>query len=448
MPKERLPMLVGTLALLVAISLAGWRQASPAWSRYQDDPRVRLVTPTLTNEPELCLTCHQGIEEIDDSHPVEAFGCVLCHGGEALSLDETTVHDTLIGAPGNLANPSDLTVAEVSCGGSDCHSGAVADGRDHIARANRGLHATYAGAVTLLLDTANLRQDSLSYGLTTASDDAVLHPDGLLTLSGFSEDQMTNAMVARFLAECTSCHVGEAGQPETYQYRSSGCASCHMLYTRDGRYQGGDPTLANSEPGYAALHRLTTAIPSSTCNTCHNRGEYDLETVTFRPRPDLEGIEGLAPGDRRNRELYLSGSTHFAACQYTLDCIDCHTEAEVMGSGDILPGMGISPAVECRTCHGTLEESPPRITLEDPNAVVFRLAQLNPFYDLFIGNSVLLDNQGIPMGHVRVEGAIVSLSSKTGERSYLIPQVAGSTCEQDVSQQAAADCQECHTYEP
>jgi hypothetical protein len=36
-------------------------------------PAAKSITPTLTNKPEVCLTCHDGIEEISPSHPVQTF---------------------------------------------------------------------------------------------------------------------------------------------------------------------------------------------------------------------------------------------------------------------------------------------------------------------------------------------------------------------------------------
>ena len=93
-------------------------------------PAPKTITPTLTNQPELCLTCHDGIEEISPAHPVEAFGCVICHGGNALALDENLAHAGLRGGK----NPADFSVVEASCGGAECHSGTSADQRDHIQR--------------------------------------------------------------------------------------------------------------------------------------------------------------------------------------------------------------------------------------------------------------------------------------------------------------------------
>ncbi|MER3514298.1 MAG: hypothetical protein C4310_07840, partial [Chloroflexota bacterium] len=89
------------------------------------------------------LTCHDGIEEISPSHPLATFGCVRCHGGNALALDKTLAHTGLRGG----RNPSDFSVVEASCGGSDCHSGSAEAQRDHIHRAMTSVQATYAGAI-------------------------------------------------------------------------------------------------------------------------------------------------------------------------------------------------------------------------------------------------------------------------------------------------------------
>jgi hypothetical protein len=102
----------------------------------------KSITPTLTNQTELCLTCHDGFEEISPSHPVEVFGCVICHGGNALALDANLAHTRVRGGK----NPSDFSVVEASCGGSQCHSGAAEDHRDHIQRSTTSVQGTYAGA--------------------------------------------------------------------------------------------------------------------------------------------------------------------------------------------------------------------------------------------------------------------------------------------------------------
>jgi hypothetical protein len=67
-------------------------------------------------------------------------------------------------------------------------------------------------------------------------------------------------------------------------YRSSGCAACHVIYANDrdpahsaeyaafgnrGRSFSTDPTLPKDEPGHPVRHAFTRAIPSSQCIVCH-----------------------------------------------------------------------------------------------------------------------------------------------------------------------------------
>jgi hypothetical protein len=76
--------------------------------------------------------------------------------------------------------------------------------------------------------------------------------------------------------------MGTNDQPG--DYRSSGCASCHVVYANDrdpnhsgpyakfgneGQSQSIDPTINRHESGHPLEHRFTRAIPTSTCMVCH-----------------------------------------------------------------------------------------------------------------------------------------------------------------------------------
>jgi hypothetical protein len=67
-------------------------------------------------------------------------------------------------------------------------------------------------------------------------------------------------------------------------YRSSGCTACHVVYANDrdplhsgpwsvyghrGLSATGDPTIPKNEQGHPIRHRLTRAIPTSQCMSCH-----------------------------------------------------------------------------------------------------------------------------------------------------------------------------------
>ncbi len=430
-------ILIGTAALLLSLVFVAGRQARPGWHQYSQNAAVQLITPILTGEPELCLTCHAGIEEISEAHPVDAFGCVICHGGDRLSLDEELAHQSLTGG----ANPSSPESVEQGCGGNDCHSGQPGEARDHIARIESSLHSSYAGALNQIIGN----ESGPYYGLQAISDADIQHPEAVGVLLSFELAGLPDA----FSENCLSCHLGAEAPQESYAYRSTGCAACHIPSNNAGYYLGGDPTIPRDEPGHIELHRLTTQIPFTQCNTCHNRGNYSVEELRFTPRSDLPAPHEL-PADPTGYRLaqYYPPGQPFTRCEWELDCIDCHTTDETMGSRDITIAQSDSQQVQCKTCHGTPEESPAFITIDDSNHPAVRRAILNPHYDIRTGTEVLLAPDGDTLGAVQRIGESIILITKVSGRSYSIPQVIGSDCEQDGDQQEADYCRECHAYAP
>jgi len=230
-------------------------------------------------------------------------------------------------------------------------------------------------------------------------------------------------MLQKFGAECLTCHL-EALPPQGSDYaRETGCAACHTPQSE----WGGD------------VHRLTTAIPYAQCNTCHNRGNYDLGRMSFLPRED----EPL-----RRIDDYYQPIAQFTQCEYTLDCIDCHTRAESMGDGDIYPDQAAMEYVQCKTCHGTLTELPLTKTLEDADDLAFRLAQLNPVVDLQLGDTILVTERGEPLWNIRPVGeGVYELVGKVTRQKFTFRAVKGSGCQQNPAEQESRYCHECHAVE-
>ena len=106
----------------------------------------------------------------------------MCHGGERLALDADLAHSSMLGG----ANPSDFSVVQQSCGGTDCHSGSPDAQRDHIQRAMTSVQSTYAGAITNILYTFGAQPDlTARYGTTAITDDAVTTSTGVPALELF-----------------------------------------------------------------------------------------------------------------------------------------------------------------------------------------------------------------------------------------------------------------------
>ena len=406
-------LLLGACAVFLLIIGLAW------WLEWRTLEPIAL-TPTLTGEVEYCLTCHTDLVEISPSHPVENYGCVLCHGGERLALDADLAHSSMRGGK----NPSDLSVVEQSCGGADCHSGSPAEWRNHIERVKSSIMATYTGAVTQARYTFGAQPDLTPlYGLRAIQDTTLPSLTEILSLEEFDPASETTPELLTFAENCLDCHLWAAPRPGEAYTRFTGCAACHTP----------------AGPGEVEVHTLTTAISYTQCNTCHYRGSYDVQTLTFveRPRqPDTRLLD------------YYPADKQLVLCELTLDCIDCHTHIEAMGCGDIHSDQASIDHM-CSACHGTLYDSPLVRTLSDPNDIAFRLASLNPVIDLQPGDTILVsEHRDQPMWNIRLlpDGTYELFGKASGER-FVFRAVKGSGCQQHNDQQAAQYCYECHAIE-
>jgi len=375
-------------------------------------PKAVELTPTLTGQAEYCLTCHADVPEISPSHPTATFGCVTCHGGERLALDADLAHSTMRGG----ANPSDLSVVEQSCGGTSCHSGSEADDRHHIQRVMTSIQSTYAGAIANIRYTFGAQTDLNAYsGITTLTDEQT--QTGIASLAAFKAAGDDHPFIQKFGENCLTCHINATPLEDENYTRHTGCAACHST----------------------AQHTFATAIPYTQCNTCHNRGNYDLRTMTFVERTDQP---------TKRIDDYYQPIAQFTQCEYTLDCVDCHTRTEVMGNGDIHANKKDIQYTQCKTCHGTPTEQPLTKKLTDPNDIAFTLSFLNPVGDLKLGDMILITEKGEPLWNTRVlSDGTYELFGKATSQYFTFNPVMGSGCTQSGDDQSSAYCHECHAVE-
>ncbi|MEW5986870.1 MAG: hypothetical protein AB1791_09580, partial [Chloroflexota bacterium] len=383
-----------------------------------------------------CLTCHTGIEEISPSH---RFSCVACHGGDRLALDEETAHSGLRGG----RNPSDFSVVEASCGG--CHNGPAEERRDHIHRVLTSLQATYAGAIAQVGFAFGTQPDlTARQGMVAVADPHVSTDTGVAALTLFQPGPAAPRPLQTFAANCLTCHVGGQPQVRPYYYRATGCAACHVVYENDGLYRGNDPTIDKTEPGHGREHRFTTAIPYYQCNHCHNRGNYSLAQMHFLERTDLANPAGFPKPTGFRLKEYYQPIAQFTLCEWKLDCVDCHTNQQVMGDGDIHSGKAETPNTQCKTCHGTLAEMPSLTRVDRPDHPAVRSAALNPNYLVTVGDVIVQSDTGDPFGWVQWDGQKLIQTAKITGQVYEIPLVMGSACQQRPEEQESRYCHECH----
>ncbi len=451
---------VAGLALCAAAFATLWRESNQPWqswiARYDAEPNVtpvpigiRALTPTQTGKPELCVTCHVGIENISASHPAQTFGCIVCPGGDPLALDADRAHATMRGG----RNPSDLSVAAQSCGQTNCHGGYADEEQNHVDRVLKSIQATYTGGIAAVLYAYGAQSSpTAQFGIHAVSDASKPLPSkALAALEHFAP--VTKTIASTFQQNCLNggCHLSTPPkQPTAYYYRSTGCAACHYLYNDAGLYRGNDSTIPRDQPGHGTLHRLTTAIPYTQCDHCHNRGNYSLKQMTFLPREDLPPVAApiptTMPPEGRQLKEYYQPIAEFTKCEVELNCVDCHTAQEAMGSGHIYGSKKDAQYIQCQTCHGTLTTAPQVATIQDPNELAMRQARINGHADfLKVGDQVIETARAELLWSIKqmAPNKFVQLDKVTGQ-VYNVPLVKGSQCTQDGNTQTSDYCHQCH----
>ena len=262
------------------LELKDWQEKKPAVQE------IRLSNGRV----ERCITCHLGIEEISASHPSASIGCTACHGGNALSVDEKTAHESMYGG----GHPGKLEVSRLSCGGSkavgQCHSGNKQAADNQVDLLTTSLMASKGGELSM---------SRYMYGLDIPPQ-VLLKPGE----SAAKEEAPFNHRVEepKFQQNCLSACHQTSGELPGQKAQAHGCESCHVLSNSQHTYEGRDVTIPQSNTGYGRSHRLTVQIPYTQCNQCHNQGDYKLDTMNFNPRPDLDRVKASPAPDKETLE--------------------------------------------------------------------------------------------------------------------------------------------------
>ncbi|MDR3542332.1 MAG: hypothetical protein P4L69_15425 [Desulfosporosinus sp.] len=485
--------LLASLFLILIVILVLKQGATPSWTHYQkeyfieqisklqvqlrtvnDEKKKEQLQLEITNyqnrQPEIidlilpngkverCKTCHIGIEEISNSHPSNTLGCAVCHGGNPLSLDETTAHTQMYGG----SHPGSLDAASLSCGGigangEACHAGNQERANNEVDLVKTSLMSTKAGELSVVRRMFGLDKTKDVPGLTKG-EVAFYYPN---PLQGRPNEK-------RFKQDCLSqCHQsgGNIPLPTNYpqsataqsqeqssakgQIQGNGCETCHILTNSTHTYIGDDTTIKADNLNHGMIHRLTTQIPYTQCNQCHNQGNHDALKMSFTIRPDMAKVvrdwqTGDATWTDRLSDYYLP-SEIFAKCEVSLDCIDCHTRQDVMGDDQLHTSQNDTVHLQCLDCHGTKEKLPLTKKIENPQDLAFEEQITNPqFPALHIGDQILMTAQGEELPFLRHnEGNWIQSSRVTG-KSFKIPLAYGSKCQQNANEQGADSCHKCH----
>ncbi|MBW2735946.1 MAG: cytochrome C [Deltaproteobacteria bacterium] len=396
---RRTPLLVPVFTTVIVFTTPS---AAPT------QPTTQPTTPGCARP-----TCHAGIEDIRarDSKMMtkilawgakvgDAQGCVICHGGDPLAPNKTLAHK---GAPTTLTtqggpdayypDPGSPWVNKRTCG--PCHPSQVfaqnnslmmteagkIQGVDWAFGAPNGYLHRWGNYDTKNPNTPTKRLGSETYrrymqhlktlepNVFVDSMEAV--PDAPKSSAAVTKDPRL-AGLSYLRSECQRCHLGVRGRQTRGDYRGMGCSACHIPYSNEGFYEGGDKSV-KQEPGHLLTHQIQSTrevkvthngitysgIPVESCTTCHDRGKRI--GVSFQGlMENAFGSPFAADGSKQpklhsKRYIAMQQDIHY---RKGMMCPDCHTSIDVHGDG-FLAGSNLGQVqIECTDCHGTPQAFP------------------------------------------------------------------------------------------
>ena len=249
--------------------------------------------------------------------------------------------------------------------------------------------------------------------------------------------------------ECQRCHLAVRGRQARGDYRGMGCSACHIPYSNEGFYEGGDPTIPKDEPGHLLVHTIQatreakvtvnghdySGIPVETCTTCHDRGKRI--GVSFQGLMESEyhspwGDAGAAQPELHTKHyLSMDGDVHNT--KYHMVCQDCHSTLDVHGDGFLSGTTLAAVEIECTDCHGTPTHYPWELPLgygdeyglkpvEKPRGVTRNILDVQSKGTVYpTEDGYLLSARGNPLGNVVRRGNEVVIHTAGGEDLLLKP---------------------------
>ncbi len=375
---------------------------------------VTLLTLTALYGSNSCVKCHEGIEHIrePESKMMKAIyevaekaghkgnDCIVCHGGNPTTMVKKRSHKGTVkyflkhkGPKEYYPAPGSTWINQNTCG--MCHQEQVKAQMNSLMMTEQGkiqgamwsfgakegyehTHGNY--------DTKNPADPHERLGTDTyrayMEKLSEMEPQGFpsemkeIPKAPTAEEVEKDPSLAVFTylrQECLRCHTGSKGRSKRGDYRGIGCASCHVPYSNEGYYEGGDKAISKKSRGHMLVHSIQSSrkvkvkvhdqeysgIPVETCSTCHNRGKrigvsyQGLMETEYQATFDDEG--NGQPKLHTKRYLHLQEDVHY---QKGMLCQDCHTSNDMHGDG-FLTGANLGAVeIECQDCHGTTSAYP------------------------------------------------------------------------------------------
>ena len=440
---------------------------------------VLSVPATASAGESGCLTCHKGIEPIRsaDSGMMKDIvkigqtrgdpsGCVVCHNGNPAATTKEDAHG------GDFyPDPGSPWVNEKTCG--LCHmklvrsqwrslmmteSGKI-QGTAWSAGGLEGYKHKWANYDVKNPDDPHRKLGTKAYKVYKAKLAAMLpntypkaqkqvpHAPGLKDMDDLAEHP-EKAAFTYIRTECQRCHLGVKGRQKRGDYRGLGCSACHMPYSNEGFYEGGDKSVPRNKTGHILVHSIQSTrktkvtvhgttysgIPVETCTTCHDRGKrigtsfQGLMETAYKSPWAKDG--SAQPALHTKHYMAMQQDIHY---QKGMMCQDCHTTLDFHGDNTLAGTTLASVEIECSDCHGTPDAYPWELPLgyndefgrkigtrpRGTTKILLPQQQKGTVYDPKDG--YLLSTRGNPLGNVVKDGNKVLVHTAGGKDIEIKP---------------------------
>ncbi|WP_428267258.1 hypothetical protein [Haliangium sp.] len=233
-------------------------------------------------------------------------------------------------------------------------------------------------------DTGVIRDNPAYQNAATLTDYWVAASNGDDYINQVFDDSPLETLVMEQVGiTCGDCHLGSAGANNRYaDFRSSGCTSCHMQYSPDGRSRSSDPNVARNVPlnpdqiapgerAHIATHEIrnvykprvgggfVSGISDMACAGCHqgsNRTVLQFWGVRLDQNKDLTNLVQYPanPGDfddAQDDERFFTGqNTTFNGRDFQQLIVEEDYDND--GRDDTPADVHYEAGMGCIDCHG------------------------------------------------------------------------------------------------
>jgi hypothetical protein len=187
---------------------------------------------------------------------------------------------------------------------------------------------------------------------------------------------------------------------------------------------------------------MITLAPDSICRQCHQGFQKSQSNILAE--------NGLSDGT-----IKKTSTDHFPGfgkikqdvhLEAGFECVDCHTQFDIMGDGNIYSKQHQAVEVRCQTCHGDSDSRPMIAQIKDPLDRVVRLARSYTRWNNSVGDWMVLSSRQRKLTNVKVEkNRIVTLGKRTGN-IYRTPLIMDTSQNHNIpGHKSKLECTSCHS---